>query len=268
MAHDAPAGDGKPTKLVIRNIGLMLSGAIENPILDADTIVAENGRITAFGREKDRRHRRGHNHRRRQGLGAVAWPDRQPCPPGGGRLDAAAEPTWVDRLLSARRRHDDDLGRRGAHARPAARHRRPQSTSDYGAASLLSLPPFGRESARWRSSHRARHGRGGFQRTRRRRRQAARRGRPRLGQGRRDRAPDGSLGAQIRHPEHHPHRRTVDPRLRTDRQGRGARSRHRYHRPCQWRPHRPARRPDRLPVRAMPSRAGVGSQRQRTRRAA
>jgi enamidase len=31
----------------------MLSGAIENPILDADALVAENGRITAFGRLKD-----------------------------------------------------------------------------------------------------------------------------------------------------------------------------------------------------------------------
>ena len=41
------------TKLVIRNVGLLLSGAIENPILDADAIVAENGRITAFGRFKD-----------------------------------------------------------------------------------------------------------------------------------------------------------------------------------------------------------------------
>ncbi len=40
-------------KLVIRNIGLMLSGALEAPILDADTLVAENGRITACGREKD-----------------------------------------------------------------------------------------------------------------------------------------------------------------------------------------------------------------------
>lgn len=41
------------TKLVIRNVGLMLSGAIENPILDADALVAENGRIIAFGRLKD-----------------------------------------------------------------------------------------------------------------------------------------------------------------------------------------------------------------------
>src|SRR4030081_1005809 len=52
MAHDAPAAAG-PTKLVIRNIGLLLSGAMEKPILDADTVVAENGRITGIGRFKD-----------------------------------------------------------------------------------------------------------------------------------------------------------------------------------------------------------------------
>jgi enamidase len=53
MAHDAPQGPSGPTKLVIRNIGLLLSGAMENPILDADTIVAENGKITAIGRGKN-----------------------------------------------------------------------------------------------------------------------------------------------------------------------------------------------------------------------
>ncbi|MBI5111612.1 MAG: amidohydrolase family protein [Rhodovulum sp.] len=53
MANDAPAGPAGPTKLVIRNIGLMLSGALENPVLDADTIVAVDGRITAIGRAKD-----------------------------------------------------------------------------------------------------------------------------------------------------------------------------------------------------------------------
>src|SRR6187402_3572548 len=52
MAHDAPQATG-PSKLVIRNIGLVLSGALEKPILDADTIVAENGKITAIGRLKD-----------------------------------------------------------------------------------------------------------------------------------------------------------------------------------------------------------------------
>src|SRR6266481_3075222 len=52
MAHDAPQASG-PSKLVIRNIGLLLSGALEKPILEADTIVAENGKITAIGRAKD-----------------------------------------------------------------------------------------------------------------------------------------------------------------------------------------------------------------------
>src|SRR6266404_2898130 len=52
MAHDQPQAAG-PTKLVIRNIGLLLSGAMEKPILDADTIVAEDGKITGIGRAKD-----------------------------------------------------------------------------------------------------------------------------------------------------------------------------------------------------------------------
>jgi len=41
-----------PGKLVIRNIGLLLSGDIQNPILDADTIVAQNGKITGIGKAK------------------------------------------------------------------------------------------------------------------------------------------------------------------------------------------------------------------------
>src|SRR5438270_719039 len=52
MAHDAPAASG-PSILLIRNIGLLLSGMLEKPILDADTVVAENGKITAIGRAKD-----------------------------------------------------------------------------------------------------------------------------------------------------------------------------------------------------------------------
>src|SRR5271155_5519808 len=53
MSHDASVGRGAPSKLVIRNIGLMLSGALEKPILDADAIVAIDGVIVAFGRGKD-----------------------------------------------------------------------------------------------------------------------------------------------------------------------------------------------------------------------
>ena len=51
MAHDAAVETAG--KLVIRNIGLMLSGALEQPILDADAIVAVDGKITAIGRLKD-----------------------------------------------------------------------------------------------------------------------------------------------------------------------------------------------------------------------
>ena len=40
-------------KLVIRNIGLLLSGDLARPIIDADTIVAVDGRIAAIGKAKD-----------------------------------------------------------------------------------------------------------------------------------------------------------------------------------------------------------------------
>src|ERR1700709_953574 len=53
MAHDAGVTIDPNAKLVIRNIGLMLSGDIARPMLDADTIVAVGGRITAIGRAKD-----------------------------------------------------------------------------------------------------------------------------------------------------------------------------------------------------------------------
>ncbi len=52
MAHDAPAASAKG-KLVVRNIGLLLSGDMHRPILDADTLVAVDGRISAIGKAKD-----------------------------------------------------------------------------------------------------------------------------------------------------------------------------------------------------------------------
>ena len=72
MAHDEPQAAG-PTKLVIRNIGLVLSGAMEKPILDADTIVADNGKITAIGKVAVRRT-------------SAQCPARIPSAPGLGRL--------------------------------------------------------------------------------------------------------------------------------------------------------------------------------------
>jgi len=49
---DAIAG-GKSGKVVIKNIGLLLSGDIDRPILEADTIVIDDGLITAAGKEAD-----------------------------------------------------------------------------------------------------------------------------------------------------------------------------------------------------------------------
>ncbi|MGA2043881.1 MAG: amidohydrolase family protein [Roseiarcus sp.] len=53
MAHDQPVAPAGPAKLVVRNIGLMLSGDIGAPILEADAIVAIDGRIAAIGRAGD-----------------------------------------------------------------------------------------------------------------------------------------------------------------------------------------------------------------------
>ena len=47
------ASTGKSGKVVINNIGLLLSGDIDRPILDADTIVVMDGLIVAIGKAKD-----------------------------------------------------------------------------------------------------------------------------------------------------------------------------------------------------------------------
>jgi enamidase len=52
MAHDELAKK-TPARLLIRNIGLLLSGDLEQPILGADTVVAVDGKIAAVGKEKD-----------------------------------------------------------------------------------------------------------------------------------------------------------------------------------------------------------------------
>jgi enamidase len=51
MAPEQSAGSSG--KVVIKNIGLLLSGDLARPILDADAIVIENGRIKAVGLAKD-----------------------------------------------------------------------------------------------------------------------------------------------------------------------------------------------------------------------
>src|SRR5258708_25190729 len=41
------------SRLLIRNIGLLLSGDLERPILDADTVLAVDGKVSAVGKQKD-----------------------------------------------------------------------------------------------------------------------------------------------------------------------------------------------------------------------
>jgi enamidase len=52
MASDDPAAKAQ-ARLVVRNIGLLLTGDLQKPIADADTVVAVDGKITAIGKEKD-----------------------------------------------------------------------------------------------------------------------------------------------------------------------------------------------------------------------
>jgi len=52
MAHEETAKSAA-SKLVIRNIGLILSGDLRRPILDADTVVVNGDRISAVGKEND-----------------------------------------------------------------------------------------------------------------------------------------------------------------------------------------------------------------------
>jgi enamidase len=53
MAHDEPGVSDAPTKLAIKNIGLMLTGDLARPILDADAIIAVDSRIVSIGRASD-----------------------------------------------------------------------------------------------------------------------------------------------------------------------------------------------------------------------
>ena len=128
---DSGRGRSAQSKLVIKNIGTLLSGALEQPILDADTIVAVDGRISRGRQGQGHRRRAGGRGGRRQGHDRGARPDRQPRPSGVRRLDAAPEPAGLDRQLPSWRRHHDDLGRRGPSARPAQGRGRRQGARDH-----------------------------------------------------------------------------------------------------------------------------------------
>lgn len=81
----AAAPEAQLGKLVIRNIGLLLSGRLEEPILGADTVVAEAGRITAVGRAQDC-----------DTEGARLVVDAQGCTLAPGLIDSHVHPAFGD----------------------------------------------------------------------------------------------------------------------------------------------------------------------------
>ncbi len=84
MAEIASAG-GPAGKLVIKNVGLLLSGDIARPILDADAIVAADGRIAAVGKAGDL-----------DLTGAKTTIDAKGCALAPGLIDSHVHPVFGD----------------------------------------------------------------------------------------------------------------------------------------------------------------------------
>lgn len=82
---EAAAGAGPAGKLVIKNIGLLLSGDLQQPILAADTIIAENGKITGVGKAKDL-----------DATGAKTIIDAKGCALAPGLIDSHVHPVFGD----------------------------------------------------------------------------------------------------------------------------------------------------------------------------
>ena len=257
-----------PAKLVIRNIGLFLSGRIEEPVLDADCLIAIDGRIAGWGKAAEM-----------DTSGATVEIDAQGVALCPGLIDSHVHPVvgdytprqqqlnWIE-LDPARRRHNADFRRRGAHARTPEGHRGAQGDGDRLAALVREFPPLRGQGACRRARHRAWPRRARLQGAGRGGGQAPGRGRAGVGQGRQDGRADGVVGAKVRHPVDDPHRRAVDPRLGPDRRRHGDGNRHGCRGPHQRRPFRPARRPDPVPVRKLHRRARDRAQRQRACRGA
>ena len=72
-------------KLVVTNLGIVLSGDLDCPILDADTIVAVDGRITAIGKARDL-----------DLSGAAVTIDAKGSPVSPGLIDSHCHPVFGD----------------------------------------------------------------------------------------------------------------------------------------------------------------------------
>ncbi len=88
---------GLSGKVAVTNIGLLLSGDIDQPILDADTLVIDDGLIVAIGKEADCDLEGARTTVDCKGHDGSTWPDRLACASGIRRLDAASESARLDR---------------------------------------------------------------------------------------------------------------------------------------------------------------------------
>src|SRR5689334_1846993 len=84
MAEPTAAG-GPAGKMVIRNVGLVLSGDLKRPILDADAVIADKGRIVAVGKERDL-----------DTSGAQVTIDAKGCALSPGLIDSHVHPVFGD----------------------------------------------------------------------------------------------------------------------------------------------------------------------------
>ena len=163
MATEEAKKSGGAAKLVIRNIGLLLSGDLNQPILDADTIVAVDGRITAVGRAKDV-----------DQSGAATIIDANGTTVAPGLIDSHVHPVfgdwtprqkqlnWIDSYLHGGVTTMISAGEVHLPGRPQGRRRR-EGAGDHRAARLRRLPPRRREGACRRAGDREGHGRGRLQ---------------------------------------------------------------------------------------------------------
>ena len=260
------AGTSKNDKLVVRNIGLMLSGDLDAPILDADALVAENGRIAAFGKE---------NELDTDGAGTVVDArgttlcpgliDSHVHPVAGDWTPRQSQLNWIDSslnggvttMISAGEVHmpgrpKDIVGLKAlaVASQRAFQNFRPNGVKVHAGAPVIEQGMEEQDFVDLADAGVKLLGEIGLAASRPARKPS--------------RWSDGRASTESRAPSH-----TGGPSI----PGSGLidkdvilPGRPRHHRPHQRRPYRAARRPDRLPVRAVPARNRNRPQRQRARR--
>ena len=112
-------------KLVIRNIGLLLSGDLQTPILAADTVVTVDGIITAVGKQQDCDIDAADRLVDAKGTTVSPGLIDSHVHPVFGDWTPAPKPDRLDRQLSAWRDNDDDLRRGSPSSGTPHRHCRP-----------------------------------------------------------------------------------------------------------------------------------------------